>query len=49
MEELCVIDSLTQAPATDQAIYDTALIIDGLQEPVLEEVIKHELALLSMI
>lgn len=35
--------------ATDQAIYDTALIIDGLQEPVLEEVIKHELALLSMI
>nr|WP_320025759.1 DUF1659 domain-containing protein [uncultured Acetobacterium sp.] len=35
--------------ATDQAIYDTALIIDGLQEPTLEEVIKHELALLTMI
>jgi len=35
--------------ATDQAIYDTALIIDGLQQPTLEEVIKHDLALLTMI
>ncbi|WP_373482667.1 DUF1659 domain-containing protein [Acetobacterium sp.] len=35
--------------ATDQAIYDTAVIIDGLQQPVMEEVIKHELALLTLI
>lgn len=34
------------ATATDQAIYDTAVIIDGLQEPTLEEVIKHDLALM---
>lgn len=37
------------ATATDQAIYDSALIIAGLQQPTLEEVIKHELALLTMI
>ncbi|OXS25667.1 DUF1659 domain-containing protein [Acetobacterium wieringae] len=37
------------ATATDQAIYDTALIIDGLQQPMMEEVIKHDLSLLTMI
>lgn len=35
--------------ATDQAIYDTALLIAGLQEPILVEVVKHDLALLFMI
>ena len=32
--------------ATDQAIYDTALIIAGLQQPALEEVIIHNLSLI---
>jgi len=32
--------------ATDQDIYDVAQIIAGLQEPTLEEVIKHDLSLL---
>lgn len=35
-----------KSDATDQAIYDTALIIAGLQQPALEEVIIHNLALI---
>ncbi|KNZ40231.1 DUF1659 domain-containing protein [Acetobacterium bakii] len=35
-----------RAAATDQDIYDVAQIIAGLQQPTLEEVIKHDLSLL---
>ncbi|MBI4857305.1 MAG: DUF1659 domain-containing protein [Acetobacterium woodii] len=35
-----------KAAATDADIYDVATIIAGLQEPVLEEVIKHEVSLI---
>ena len=35
--------------ATDQAVYDTALLIAGLQEPTLEEVINQDMALLMLI
>jgi len=38
-----------RAAATDQEIYDVAQIIAGLQKPTLEEVIKHDLALLISI
>lgn len=35
-----------KAAATDQDIYDVAVIIAGLQQPVLEEVIKQEMNLI---
>lgn len=35
-----------KAAATDQEIYDVAAIIAGLQEPVMEEVIKQEVSLI---
>ncbi|MCG2729641.1 MAG: DUF1659 domain-containing protein [Acetobacterium sp.] len=35
-----------KAAATDADIYDVATIIAGLQEPVLEEVIKQEVSLI---
>jgi len=37
-----------RAAATDQEIYDMAVIIAGLQQPVLEEVVKQELTLISL-
>lgn len=37
------------AAATDQDMYDVAAIIAGLQEPVLEEVVKQEMNLLISI
>lgn len=36
-----------KSAAADQAIYDTALLIAGLQQPVLEEVIIHNMALIQ--
>ncbi|KAF5080616.1 hypothetical protein DSECCO2_117870 [anaerobic digester metagenome] len=36
-----------KSTATDQAVYDTALLIAGLQEPVLEEVIVYNLSLIT--
>jgi hypothetical protein len=35
-----------KSDATEQAVYDTALLIAGLQEPVLEEVIVHNLSMI---
>ena len=35
-----------KAAATDQDIYDVAEIIAGLQQPVMEEVIKQEMNLI---
>ena len=35
-----------KAAATDQDIYDVAQIIAGLQQPVMEEVIKQEMNLI---
>lgn len=35
-----------KAAATDQDIYDVAVIIAGLQQPVMEEVIKQEMNLI---
>ena len=38
-----------RSAATDQDAYDMALIIAGLQEPVLEEVILYDLSLMLSI
>lgn len=38
-----------KAAATDQDIFDVAAIIAGLQQPVLEEVIKQEMNLITSI
>ncbi len=35
-----------KAAATDQDIYDVAVIIAGLQQPVMEEVIKQQMNLI---
>ncbi|MBC3802969.1 DUF1659 domain-containing protein [Acetobacterium fimetarium] len=35
-----------KSDATDQAIYDVAVLITGLQQPTLEEVIRQDLNLL---
>jgi hypothetical protein len=35
-----------RASATDQDIYDVAVIIAGLQQPVMEECIKQEINLI---
>lgn len=38
-----------KATATDQDIYDVAVIIAGLQQPVLEEVIKQQMNLITSV